>query len=272
MLSSAREGAWARAQASEEEQSRLLSTVAHELRTPLTAIIGFSQTLLDGRIKDPKLALEQISLAGKSMNELISDLLALQKAREGRFHVEHVRTELWPLLEGQVELYRGQSELHRLELVGEPLAVSGDEERLEQIVGNLLSNAIKYTATGSITLRARSYAGDHPADASHVFVEVEDTGPGIPVEKHEIIFEEFARLAGGSHSGAGLGLAISKHVADALGCRLELRSDVGRGSTFALCIPVRAQIAGPSRTDAAGSAEPSTHARSTSEATEVRSA
>ncbi|MFI5230584.1 MAG: GAF domain-containing sensor histidine kinase [Gemmatimonadales bacterium] len=263
-----------------DSRGRLIRGFSHDVKNPLGAADGYAALLQDGiygAVSDEQRAsIARVRDAIHRALSLIDDLHELARAETGHLGIRMEITGLGALVSACADEFRAAAAVKHLEFTCDADAelpdVETDPSRVRQIVGNLLSNAIKYTATGSITLRARSYAGDHPADASHVFVEVEDTGPGIPVEKHEIIFEEFARLAGGSHSGAGLGLAISKHVADALGCRLELRSDVGRGSTFALCIPVRAQIAGPSRTDAAGSAEPSTHARSTSEATEVRSA
>jgi signal transduction histidine kinase len=120
--------------------------------------------------------------------------------------------------------------------------VETDGGRVRQIVGNLLSNAIKYTRTGAITVRVRRY----PAVVIRktrpwIDIEVTDTGDGIPADKHEQIFEEFSRLDSSGRPGAGLGLAISKRLAEALGGQILVSSEVGCGSTFTLRVPAAPQ-------------------------------
>jgi two-component system chemotaxis sensor kinase CheA len=111
---------------------------------------------------------------------------------------------------------------------------------VRQIVANLLSNAIKYTRQGSITVRARRRAGRSGGDeGGGAVLEVADTGAGIAAEKQDYIFEEFSRLGTGDAGGAGLGLAISNLLAQRLGGRISVESEVGRGSTFTLWLPMR---------------------------------
>ena len=122
----------------------------------------------------------------------------------------------------------------------DPLLVETDRARVRQIVGNLLSNAIKYTTDGSVVLRARRPPPEHPVETGDwAVIEVRDTGRGIPAGKRAAIFEEFTRVSAGETAGAGLGLAISQRLAQALGGRITVESEVGHGSTFTLWLPLR---------------------------------
>jgi two-component system, NarL family, sensor histidine kinase BarA len=119
-----------------------------------------------------------------------------------------------------------------------------DATRVTQIVGNLLSNAIKYTKSGSVTLGVRRQPVPAPVDGNAgVEFDVMDTGMGIPADKREVIFEEFSRLGGSDKPGAGLGLAISKRIAEVLGGEISFESELGRGSTFTLRVPATYQKA-----------------------------
>src|SRR5690606_20393443 len=117
-----------------------------------------------------------------------------------------------------------------------------DEGRIRQILGNLLSNAVKYApANGRVVVRVESGEdGKAPAAGRWIAVAVEDTGPGIPADQQETIFEEFTRGETGQGRGAGIGLAISRTLARALGGDITLESEVGRGSTFTVWLPVTA--------------------------------
>jgi len=118
--------------------------------------------------------------------------------------------------------------------------IESDRARVRQIIANLLSNAIKYTTHGSVEIRVRRQEAGPPGDASSwAVLEVTDTGAGIPVDKQEYIFEEFSRLGVGNTTGAGLGLAISKLLAGRLGAHISVASELGRGSTFGLWLPLR---------------------------------
>ena len=115
-----------------------------------------------------------------------------------------------------------------------------DRGRVRQIVANLLSNAIKYTGSGSVLVRtSHRPVGPSGDPGDWALVEVVDTGPGIPSHKQDVIFEEFSRLRAGAQQGAGLGLAISKLLAQALGGHISVRSEPGHGATFTLWLPLR---------------------------------
>jgi signal transduction histidine kinase len=126
-----------------------------------------------------------------------------------------------------------------VDVAGDIPVVETDGARVAQIVSNLISNAIKYTKSGSLKLRVRKYPSRTVRNvASWIDIEVADTGIGIPADKQQQIFDEFSRLNTSDRPGAGLGLAISKRLAEALGGQILVTSEVGRGSTFTFRIPV----------------------------------
>jgi signal transduction histidine kinase len=146
------------------------------------------------------------------------------------------------------EEYRAQAEAKGLtmtvEISEDACITNSDAGRVRQVLGNLISNAVKYTALGSVTVRvtrpfARTPESSAPA-GGRVAVEVSDTGKGIPKEQLRHVFEEFVRLDPDGSPGAGIGLAMSRRITDALGGNITLRSDVGVGSTFTLWLPVDA--------------------------------
>lgn len=108
---------------------------------------------------------------------------------------------------------------------------------MRQILSNLLSNAVKYAAKGPVTVEAQARDGEGPASGPWIAVSVSDSGPGIPSEKIESVFEEYTRLDPHAQPGAGIGLSISRRIARALGGDLTLASEAGRGSTFTLWLP-----------------------------------
>lgn len=278
LLEEARAGR-ARLQRLMDSRGRLFRGFSHDVKNPLGAADGYAALLYDGiygAVTDEQRAsIAHVRDAVHRALSLIDDLHELARAETGHLGIRAEPTDLGALMSQCADEFRAATEAKHLTLLldvdTELPEVDTDPSRVRQIVGNLLSNAIKYTATGTVTLRVRADGANRPADASHVFVEVEDTGPGIPADKYDLIFEEFARLHGGNHPGAGLGLAISRHVADALGCRLELRSELGKGSTFTVCVPIRAGFPAGSGTEAAANAERHRGARVSSETNEVRS-
>jgi signal transduction histidine kinase len=229
-----------------ESRGRLMRGFSHDLKNPLGAADGYAALLQDGIYgpvaKDQLTSITRIRQSIRRALSLIEDLHELARAETGHLDVHRERVGVAELLLVIAEEYRATAAAKHLgfvvDVAPELPCVETDASRVRQIIGNLLSNAIKYTDRGVITLRACSDTTGGLAQAKWLSVEVQDTGPGIPSDKRGFIFDEFARLTDGKHSGAGIGLAISKHVADALGCRLEVTSAPGKGATFALCIPV----------------------------------
>ncbi|MBM44453.1 MAG: histidine kinase [Phycisphaerae bacterium] len=224
-------------------KTEFLANVSHELRTPLNSIIGFAELLLtdSGQDEDPKRArhLSNILASGRSLLELINDLLDMAKIEAGRMEVNLEPISIEDLLEGLAGIMTPQASAKSIELdcqVEDELPqLETDPGKLQQILYNFLSNAIKFTPEhGHVTIQAES-AGEH------VLLSVSDTGPGIAPDMQDLIFEKF-RQADASHTreftGTGLGLAICRELAELLQCELAVESMPGRGSTFSVTIPL----------------------------------
>jgi histidine kinase len=217
-------------------ERNFLMSVSHELRTPLTAIRGHVAAMLEGVVDDAELrthSLEIVEAEAARLERLVGDILDLAKLDAHRFTVMREEVDMEQLLERAYETFteeaRQRSIDYRVELKARPVIVS-DGDRVLQIVGNLLSNAFRATPDGGrISLELAQSNG-------HVRVSVEDTGPGIAPEKRERLFRPFVSEGAG---GTGLGLAIAKELSQALGGRIDLESEVGRGSRFDLVLPAR---------------------------------
>jgi signal transduction histidine kinase len=244
-----------------------LATVSHELRTPLNSIIGFAELLVniarseqpgdDGTVRvDPEQFtkrtryLENILTAGRSLLEMINELLEMARIEAGKVDLHIEPMSVSSACEGLLALIRPQADRAEVKLVLEvpvgsashkeaPL-IQTDPRKFQQIVFNFLSNAVKFTpAGGTVTVRAERLRGD--ADEQRVRVSVLDTGPGIRPEDQERIFEKFVRLESGhvrEHQGTGLGLAICKELAELIQGEIHLDSAPGRGSMFSLIVPL----------------------------------
>jgi signal transduction histidine kinase len=219
----------------EEMERNFLMSVSHELRTPLTAIRGHVSALLDeGVVVDPESrhqSLETVEAEAQRLERLVGDILDLAKLDTHRFTVLTEEVDMAQLLDQAFERYREEAERrsidYRQEVRDRPV-ITSDGDRVLQVVGNLLSNAFKATPDGgSISLELAQQNGS-------VRVAVEDTGPGIPAAARERLFRPFVS---GSAGGTGLGLAIAKEISTALGGRIILQSEVGKGSRFELVLP-----------------------------------
>ncbi len=220
----------------EEMERNFLMSVSHELRTPLTAIRGHVAAILEGVITDPEerqQSLETVSLETQRLDRLVGDILDLAKLDTHRFTVLTEEVDMAQLLAQAYDRYLDEAQRREIqykhEVHARPVLLS-DGDRVLQVVGNLLSNAFHATPDGGcISLELAQQNGT-------VRVAVEDTGPGIPPEARERLFRPFVSNSSG---GTGLGLAIAKEISTALGGRIELHSEVGKGSRFELVLPVR---------------------------------
>lgn len=222
-------------------KTRVVANVSHEFRTPINSILGLSQLLLD-RL-DGELTGEQekqvrfIRSSAESLGELVNDLLDLSRVEAGRHDLrasEFDVAELFSSLRGMMKpLVHEDVDL----VVEEPTVrakMRTDSGKISQILRNLVSNAIKFTAQGQIRVRAML------ADTGDVRFEVSDTGIGITEEDQERIFEEFAQIENPLQrkvKGTGLGLALSRRLAEILGGTLTVRSKPNEGATFVLEVP-----------------------------------
>jgi signal transduction histidine kinase len=220
----------------EELERNFLMTVSHELRTPLTAIRGHVEALREGLVEDAEArttSLEVIAFEAGRLERLVGDVLDLAKLDMRRFTVLREEVDMARLLEQAYASFGEEAKRRDIEysrdVDGEAVIVS-DGDRVLQIITNLLANAFRWTPDGGrVDLRLR-------AENGLIHVAVEDTGPGIGAEEQERIFRPFWTHDG---KGTGLGLAIARELALALGGRIELDSELGRGSRFELVLPAR---------------------------------
>lgn len=234
-------------------KSEFLANVSHELRTPLVSIIGFAELLRDAsanpEMDAKRLARfsENILTSGRSLLELINDLLDLAKIEAGRFELHVSEFDLAELCGDLLDFIRPLAD-KRSQTLAANLAdnlprLHSDSGRIKQILFNLLSNAVKFTPPGGTIALYADRDGDR-----FVRLVVSDTGPGIPAEQHTAIFEQFRQLDASKtreHEGTGLGLAITKDLTQMLGGRIELRSAPGEGATFTVTLPLHTERAAP---------------------------
>ena len=229
-----------KAEAASRQKSAFLATMSHELRTPLNGILGFAE-LLRYELENPehRSYIDIIEQSGSHLLNLVNEILDLAKIESGEMRFNQVATPLTSLITDCAASHQVSAQAKgltfELNLAPDlPLAVSTDPTRLCQILNHLLSNAVKFTATGQISLIVTQHEHE-------ITFAVRDTGPGIPPENHEIIFEKFHQLANfltREQGGAGLGLALVKQLAEHMGGRVTLDSEVGVGSTFAVHLPL----------------------------------
>jgi PAS domain S-box-containing protein len=247
----------ARAEEASRAKSAFLAVTSHELRTPLNAIGGYVQLLemeIHGPVTDAQReALGRIDRSQRHLLRLINDVLNLARIEAGRveYHLEDlsladVVASVTPMVEPQMAS-RGLAFEVRLP-AGD--VVRADREKVQQIVLNLLGNAVKFTPEGGrVVVDAEGRAGA----PEHAFLRVTDTGPGIPAEMLESIFQPFVQVGQGPAraEGSGLGLAISRDLARGMGGDLRARSVPGQGSTFTLALPRVSAPAGDAGADPA---------------------
>ena len=236
-----------RALAANYAKSAFLANMSHELRTPLNAIIGYSELLRDEAsdvLGSHQLAdLDRVVAAGRHLLTLIKDTLDLSKIEAGKVELVREVFPVDPLVDEVVGTVRAlvDGRDNRLVIERDPNLgeMRSDRTKLLQILYNLLSNAIKFTTLGTIRLTVRRHAED-------LSFAVQDTGIGIQVDKLEKIFGAFTQADESTtrrFGGAGLGLAIARHLCDLLGGQIAVTSELGTGSVFTLRLPIAAQAA-----------------------------
>jgi two-component system sensor histidine kinase BarA len=234
-----------------------LATMSHELRTPLNSILGFSDVLGSIQALDDKQRryVDNIRTSGRMLLEMINDILDLAKIEAGKMEVRPTTFALEPVVSAQCDMVRPLAERKRIEIsfaVAPGLeAVEQDTAKVQQILANLLSNAVKFTPEGGRVDVAARLADETGGD---FIVDVADTGVGIAEEEQQAIFEKFRQgrvFQGGDDamtrefSGTGLGLSIVRELCRLLGGDVTLTSQLGRGSTFTVRLPLR--LAAPER-------------------------
>ncbi len=229
-------------------KSEFLANMSHEIRTPLNGILGFTDMLRRDADKideaERKEWLEVIHASGKHLLQLINNILDLSKVEADALDIERTECKPIEILSDLVSIMRVQAREKAIGLdvrcVGPmPRVIESDPTRLRQVLTNLIGNALKFTEQGGVTIKSRFV--DKGKDGAFLVFDVIDTGTGIPPDKLETIFNPFSQADTSitrKYGGTGLGLAISKRIANALGGTLEVKSELGKGSTFTLTIPV----------------------------------
>jgi signal transduction histidine kinase len=230
-----------------EVQARLVRGFSHDLKNPLGAALGHADLLVTGIKGDmapqQSESVDRISASIRSSLDLIDDLVEYASKRMEKLDIRPGPTDIEQTAREIAEEYWAQVESAglelRLELAEDLPLIRTDMIRIRQIMGNLLSNAVKYATEGQVGIRADVRQDSPlPSGGETVALSVWDTGPGIPEEKRELVFEEFARLEPAATPGVGLGLAISRSIARALGGEITIEGAEGEGSTFTLWLPL----------------------------------
>jgi len=232
------------AQEASESKSQFLANMSHEIRTPMNGIIGFADVLADEDMaEEHKEYVTVIRNCGRELLVLINDILDFSKIEANKLATDVTKFSLAELLNSVESFMRPKVvekglELRVVESPGLPGEISTDPVRLKQCLVNLVGNAIKFTEVGHIHINVSIHEEN---GEPHIRFDVEDTGIGIPKDKQSAVFEVFTQ-ADGSHTrrygGSGLGLTITKRLAEILGGRLTITSVEGEGSTFSLVLPV----------------------------------
>jgi signal transduction histidine kinase len=231
------------AEKSDRVKSAFLASMSHELRTPLNAVINLTKFVAQGDLgpvnpEQEETLMESVDSARHLLN-LINDVLDMSKIEAGSLNL-FVRddVDLAKIIDSMTVTARsliGEKTIEiRTEISPDLPHIRADEQRIRQILLNMIANATKFTEEGYIEIRAHT-------ENSHVIIAVEDTGPGISVQDQEAVFEAFKQTDSGLRKGGGtgLGMPISKNLAEIHGGKLWLDSGTGKGSTFFVSLPIR---------------------------------
>jgi two-component system, sensor histidine kinase len=240
-LADARDAALAAAEA----KTQFLTNISHEIRTPMNGVLGVLHILkAEGLAKENHSLVEEALACGATLSQLLDDIIDFSKVEAGKVEFSPEPVELAPALDVVAGMLRPEAESRGLYLICETPQDAGwamlDPIRLRQMLFNLLGNAVKFTLRGGVRVRL---AVRGKAERQRIRVEVEDTGIGIPADAQVSLFERFQQADGSTtrrFGGSGLGLAVTKALAEQLGGRIGFKSREGRGSTFWIDIPAPA--------------------------------
>ncbi len=222
------------------ERRSFVATISHELRTPLGGLLGMIAVLEGSKLDAVQREIVgAMSSSGRSLRALVDDLLDLERLERGRVELALRPTDVELVIGDVLDLFSANAYANGVELVGHisptvPAAVMLDEQRVRQIVSNLVGNAVKFTERGEIVVRA-----EYDADAARLELSVRDTGPGMSSAKIPLLFSPFGQDSTVTRrfGGSGLGLSISRQLAEQMGGSIGVESARGVGSTFRVSLP-----------------------------------
>lgn len=236
------------AQAANASKSSFLATMSHEVRTPMNGILGMTELCLQTKLsQEQRSYLEMVSVSANSLLVVINDILDFSKIEAQKLQLDPHEFSLHGLIRQATRTLSLRASEKELELICDvannvPDRVVGDPVRLQQVISNLLGNAIKFTARGEVELSVTKQSV--PLTEEGIWLEffVRDTGIGIAAEKQDLIFEVFTQAdfsTARRYGGSGLGLAISRSLVRMMGGDIQVRSDIGKGSTFSFYIQLQ---------------------------------
>ena len=234
-----------KAEAANHAKSLFLANMSHEIRTPMNAVIGFTDVLSSSELTQQQMGyVKSIQSGGRNLLSLINDILDLSKIEAGKMKIQFDEVNIRLLLEDIVQVFSMSAKEKGLLLTLKvdplvPNVIMSDEIRVRQVIFNLLSNAIKFTHIGEVSVSVKYELHDVANVFPDLVIEVADTGIGVAESDRENIFNIFEQQDNQStreFGGAGLGLAISKRLAEKLNAEISLKSEVNKGSVFRLIL------------------------------------
>jgi len=238
-------------------KSEFMANMSHELRTPMNGIIGFTDLVLTTDLQKPQRGyLQNVQKSARGLLGIINDILDFSKIEAGKLNIDYTFFRMNELVEEAVDLLNVKAHEKKLEIIfcphpGLPSVMNGDPVRIRQVLVNLIGNAIKFTERGEICIEIKQTAVTYEKNGLHycpLNITVKDSGIGIAVEKVDKIFEGFTQADSSTtrkYGGTGLGLTISKSLAELMGGSLTVKSEIGKGSTFILQLSLEIVNAAP---------------------------